>query len=161
MGYARAIKVSALRQVLPPSNKSILSVSKEMGIADQTIRNWINECKSGNLVLEDIESSPRNITAKEKYQILLEASSISEENLGSFLRERGIHSEHLTLWDQELREMVTKKEDKKDKEIKALKKQLKDLEKELNRKEKALAEAAALLILKKKLDVLTGDDKED
>ena len=57
--------------------------------------------------------------------------------------------------------MIEKKSDKKDLELKALKKRNQELEKELQRKEKALAEAAALLLLKKKLDALTEDQKDD
>jgi hypothetical protein len=88
----------------------------------------------------------------------MEASRLSDEALGAFLRERGLHSEHLTLWDQELREMVTDKEDKRSKETKELKRRVRQLEKELARKDKALAETAALLVLKKKLDTLMEED---
>jgi hypothetical protein len=101
------------------------------------------------------------MTPKEKYQLVLEAASIDNDQLGGFLRERGLHSEHITIWDQELREMIEKKNDKKDQELKALKKRNQELEKELQRKEKALAEAAALLLLKKKLDGLMQDQKDD
>ena len=101
------------------------------------------------------------MTPKEKYQLVLQAAGIDNEQLGLFLRERGLHSEHLTIWDQELREMIDKKNDKKDQELKALKKRNQELEKELQRKEKALAEAAALLLLKKKLATLMTDQKDD
>jgi vacuolar-type H+-ATPase subunit I/STV1 len=100
------------------------------------------------------------MTPKEKYQLVLEAAGIDNEQLGLFLRERGLHSEHITIWDQELREMIDKKNDKRDQELKALKKRNQELEKELQRKEKALAEAAALLLLKKKLDALMEDQKD-
>jgi len=101
------------------------------------------------------------MTPKEKYQVLLDAAGITEDDRGGFLRERGIHSEHLTIWDQELRDMIDKKPDPKDQELRELKKKNKELEKELQRKEKALAEAAALLVLKKKLDSLTKEREDD
>ena len=97
----------------------------------------------------------------DKYHLLMESAKLSEKSLGRFLRERGLHSEHLTLWDQELREMVKQKSGQQDKEKKADKKRIKELERELARKEKALAEAAALLILKKKYEALMGDDEDD
>jgi len=161
MGYSRAVKVSVLKKVLPPSNQSIGSVSKEMGIGDQTIRNWLNDSKSGKLNLDSVESSPRFLSNKEKYQIIREASAISEAEKGHFLRERGLHSEHLTLWDQELRELMDNKKDNKDKELKGLKNRVKSLEKELNRKDKALAETAALLTLKKNMDDLIMGNEDD
>jgi hypothetical protein len=91
----------------------------------------------------------------------VEAAGIDNEQLGGFLRERGLHSEHITIWDQELRDMIDNKNDQQDKVNKALKKKVKELEKELQRKEKALAEAAALLVLKKKLDALTKEHEDD
>jgi len=161
MRYSRSVKVSILRRVLPPESKSIRSMSKETGISEQTIRNWIIASRDGKMLQETDEKSPRFYTQKEKYLLLMEAARIPDEALGSFLRERGLHSEHLTLWDQELREMVTKKEEKKAKENRELKKKIKLLEKEIARKDKALAEAAALLVLKKKLDVLMQESKDD
>ena len=56
---------------------------------------------------------------------------------------------------------MSNKPDPRDQELRELKKKNKDLEKELQRKEKALAEAAALLVLKKKLDILTKDREDD
>ena len=142
MKYARSVKVSVLKKILPPNNESIRSVSKEMGMNEQTIRNWKAQSKSGKLGLATDEKSPRYYSSGEKYQMLLDSAKLSNEALGKFLRERGLHSEHLTLWKQELREMIKQKSSQQDKERKADKKQIRDLQRELARKEKALAEAA-------------------
>ena len=161
MGYSHAVRHGVLKKVLPPESRSIAQVSQETGVNEQTIRNWLKQSKSGILPNEKKDSSPRSLTPKEKYQLVIEAAGINDEQLGEFLRERGLHSEHLTLWDQELRDMIDTKKDKQVNENKALKKQVKELEKELLRKEKALAEAAALLVLKKKLNTLSTDNEED
>lgn len=160
MKYSRSIRMSVLSKILPPTSQSIRSVSREMGISEQTIRNWRNESKSGKLEAEGAEKSPRYYSSLEKYQLLLESARLSDEELGTFLRERGLHSEHLTLWNQELRDMVKRKSSQQDKDQKADKKRIRELERELARKEKALAEAAALLVLKKKLESL-GEERED
>lgn len=161
MKYSRALKVSILKKVLPPESRSVSEVSRETGINYQTIKNWIQQHETGTFNDVSAESCPRFMTPKEKYQLLLDAAVLDENDRGGFLRERGIHSEHLVIWDQELREMIDKKPDPKDQELKALRKKNKELEKELQRKEKALAEAAALLILKKKLDALTKEHEDD
>jgi len=157
MQYSRSVKVSVLKKILPPESRSVRSVSKETGVSDQTIRNWQNQIKIGKFTSDSDEKSPRSYLPKEKYHIVMESARLSEEDLGNFLRERGLHSEHLTLWDQELREMIKDRTDQKDKELKARQKRIRELEKELTRKEKALAEAAALLVLKKKLGDLTEE----
>jgi transposase-like protein len=161
MEYSRSIKIGVLKKVLPPESKSIRGTSRQFGISEQTIRNWIKQKKDGIFDTVQGDKSLRYLSSKEKYQLLMESARIPEEKLGEFLRERGLHSEHLKLWDQELREMVTKKEDKKDKKLRELIKRNKELEKELTRKEKALAETAALLVLKKKLEILLGEDGDD
>ena len=161
MGYTHAVRQSILKKVLPPEGRSISEVSRETGVNPQTIRNWINRSQSGIFADGSQDSCPRFLTPKEKYQLVVEAAGIDDEQLGEFLRERGLHSEHITIWDQELRDMIDKKNEQQDKENKALKKKVKELEKELQRKEKALAEAAALLILKKKLDALTREHEDD
>ena len=161
MGYSHAVKQSVLKKVLPPAGRSINEVSRETGVNDQTIRNWLKRSKTGILSESNQESCPRLLTPKEKYQLVVEASGIKDEQLGEFLRERGLHSEHITIWDQELREMIGNKNDQQDKENKELKRKVKELEHELQRKEKALAEAAALLILKKKLNTLLKEHEDE
>jgi transposase len=161
MGYSHAVRQSILKKVLRPEGRSIVEVSRETGVNEQTIRNWIKRSESGIFDDGNQDSCPRFLTPREKYQLVVEAAGIENEKLGEFLRERGLHSEHITIWDQELRDMIDKKNDPKDQELKELKKKNKELEKELQRKEKALAEAAALLILKKKLDTLTREHEDD
>lgn len=161
MRYSRSVKVSVLKKILPPENRTIQRVSQETGISEQTIRNWKVQSKTGKFTAETDEKSPRSYSSKEKYHLLMEAARLSEEELGQFLRERGLHSEHLNVWDQELREMVTQRDDKKVMALKAHQKRIRELEKELARKEKALAEVAALLVLKKKLGDLTGGSGDD
>ena len=81
--------------------------------------------------------------------------------MGTWLREKGLHSEHLNLWEQELQDILKDKDTKYREENARLKKEKRELEKELRRKEKALAEMAALLTLKKKLNEIWGDREED
>ena len=60
MRYGRAIKESVLKRVLPPSSESIRSVSIDVGIADQTIRNWIAKVNQG-ILGDDVQLGPRQL----------------------------------------------------------------------------------------------------
>ena len=161
MPYSRSVKVGILKKVLRPERRNIKSISEETGISEQTIGNWIKAANSGSLDNGRDEKSPRHLSGSEKYQLLMESKKIPKQELGEFLRKRGLHSQHLKLWDQELVEMVKDNGKKEKQKVRDLKKKVRELEKELNRKEKALAETAALLVLKKKLDLLMGDQKDD
>ena len=149
MKYTRRMKESALRKVLPPESRSITEVAQEMGISDQTIYNWKRQAELGTLYLEGT-GNPRDTVQLERYNLLLESKSLDEESLGTWLREKGLHSEHLTKWQQEIQDILSDKDNTIREENRRLKKEKKELERELRRKEKALAEMAALVTLKKK-----------
>lgn len=159
--YSTGFRNRVIKQVLPPENKSISTVCKETGVSYQTIRNWLKLVKNDKLNSSDGEISPDTRNSSEKMTLLLEGRSIEEEKLGEWLRSNGLHTEHLSLWEQELRDNIADKNTKDKETIKELKKKTKQLEKELLRKEKALAEMAALLVLKKKADDLWGDNEDD
>ena len=94
----------------------------------------------------------------QKFNALLEAAALPEEKLGRWLREKGLRSEHLEVWQEEMKKELDQQ--KKNQELKEAKKRIKELERELNRKDKALAEMTALVVLKKKLDALYGNGDE-
>jgi transposase len=158
--YTDAIKESVLKRVLPPNAESIRSVSVDVRIAEQTIRNWIAKVDQG-ILGDDVQLGPRQLGAPEKFALLLEAAGLKEDERGPWIREKGLHTEHLQLWQQELRDTVAEKSNKDKQDLKDAKKRIKELEKELNRKDKALAEMAALVALKKKLHHILEDSEDD
>jgi uncharacterized protein YlxW (UPF0749 family) len=107
-----------------------------------------------------VESGPKGRPASEKLTLLLESSALTDENRGEWLRENGLHEEHLQLWEQEMREIVNDKQQNLQEEVKRLRKANKSLEKELQRKEKAIAELATLVALKKKADAIFERDAD-
>ncbi len=160
MKYSKRMKESVLRKVLPPENRSVSDVAMEMGISEQTIYSWKRQAENGTLSMEGT-GSPRDTVQLERYNLLLESKSLGEENLGAWLREKGLHSEHLTLWQQEIQDTLSNKDTTIMEENRRLKKETKELERELRRKEKALAEMAALVTLKKKADAIWGDKGDE
>jgi len=160
MKYSKRLKETALRKILPPENRSVLDVAREMGISEQTIYNWKKQAENGSLFLEET-NSPVHTGQLEQYNLILESKSIDEAGIGEWLREKGLHSEHLNLWEQEIKDTLNNKDNKLKLENQKLKKEKKELEKELRRKEKALAEMAALLTLKKKAHEIWGDGEDE
>ncbi len=84
---------------------------------------------------------------KEKMDLLLEYQKVAADNEGEWLRQKGLHSEPIALFRQELTTHMNDKSADKDKRIRELEKQVKSQEKELQRKESALAEVVAILTL--------------
>ena len=161
MRYSSGMKAAIVKRVLPPNDESVTAVSRETGVSTATIHYWKKQAAEGMLDVGDGGVRPRDRGAGEKLTLLLESKTVSAEDHGEWLRSRGLHSEHLPLWEQELREIVTEKEKRQREELAELKRKNKELEKELARKDKALAETAALLALKKKAEAIWGDDEDD
>lgn len=165
MGYSAKQKMLVLQKVLPPSSRPVHEVSKDTGISVRTIYTWMKQFKGDTLRADAVEESiPRFKTALEKFTLVLESKGISEAEYGAWLRRKGIHTEHLHVWEQELAHMMTRKPVDVDaicQENKELKQELKRTRIEKRRVEQALAEMSALYALKKKAEALWEESEED
>ena len=103
-------------------------------------------------------------SAEAKLAVVIETASMNESELSEYCREKGLYPEQVREWKAaclcgQLSETERRKQERE--QAKKDKKRIKELERELNRKEKALAEAAALLVLRKKLTALWGEKEDD
>ncbi len=157
--YPESIKESMVMKLTSPGGPSASVLAQEVGIHQSTLSRWIREYatvgKAGGVMKE---KRPQDWTAEEKLEAVLEYENLEEEGRGKYLREKGLHSVHIERWRQQIVEGLKsskgRKKDPRDTRIK-------ELEKELRRKEKALAEAAALLVLKKKARAIWGDGEDE
>ncbi|WP_373463346.1 IS3 family transposase [Herbivorax sp. ANBcel31] len=133
-------------KILPPNNMSLSEVSNETGIPLGTLSTW----KSKELN----KSSKKINISKDKFLVVVETYTLSEYELNEYCRKNGLYVQEVKRWQKCFASALDKepepvKEAKE--ELTKEKKKVKSLEKEINRKDKALAEAAALLVLRKKL----------
>jgi transposase-like protein len=107
-----------------------------------------------------VKKKPQEWTPEEKLKIVLEAATLSDGELGVFLRAKGIHEAVLAEWkDQALAGL--RGTEASSKAQKGESRELRELKRELKRKDKALAETAALIVLKKKVQEIWGDEDDD
>ena len=151
MKYSNSVKESILRRILPPNNENVTILAREVDIPPSTIFTWLYKARKGNPVHIN-KSVHKRYSLKEKYQILMKITSLNDKETGIYLRELGLHTQHLNVWNQELKDHMEHKKVKDEESTTDLKKKIKTLEKELLRKDKALAEMATMITLKKKLD---------
>ncbi len=161
MKYSEGFRASIVKKTQDGSGRSVSQIAKETGISPTTIKNWITQLKNGNLNLDGCDGlTPSQRSPGEKLALLLESRNLSEEGKGEWLRQHGLHSEHLHLWEQELTSIMNDKQTDLKAANAELKKDNKKLRKENDRQQKALAEAAILLTLKKKYLNLFEDSEE-
>ena len=104
---------------------------------------------------------PQDWKMRERLEAIIAYEKLSEEKRGEFLRTRGLHEATLEQWKQQLVEDAEAGGKSKQRGSSPEKKRIRELEKDLRKKEKALAETAALLVLKKKVNAIWGDQKDD
>ena len=155
-------KVSVLKRLLE-SSLSFRQFAIEEGIGISTLHKWK---KRYNIEKPEqrVHRSSDRWSSEEKFAVVLECATLSETELGEYCRRRGLYPEQVMLWKRACIRgtMMSSDQNKKAKSDSAAdKKRIKELERELARKDKALAEAAALLVLGKKLDTLRGDNGDD
>ena len=154
-----------------PNGISATKLSEEVGISQPTLSRWLREAgKVSSMSKPDqkgqpaaVRKRPQDWSAQEKFNAVMESYQLDDEQLGAFLRKRGLYETHLQQWRKEVESSAKeglctrKRRAKRSEEQKRIGK----LERELRRKEKALAEAAALLVLKKKVQQIWGDEDDD
>jgi len=163
MGYSLERKEAVLKKMLPPNNRSIAALAKEEGISDATLYNWRQRARNEGRLMPNSDNTPEGWVSRDKFTAVMETAALSEAEIAQYCRERGLYPEQLGAWRTAC-EQANDWSRASDKQLKAAtradRKKMRLLEKELARKEKALAEAAALLILRKKLDVMFEDPEE-
>lgn len=168
MNYSETFKSQMVQKLTRPGGPSATRLAMEVGVHQSTLSRWVREAHyvpwQRTLSTPDEPRiamparRPQDWTAEEKLAVVIEAASLSDEELGAFLREKGLHQANLMQWRQTILAGLAESKARPSSKPTAETRRIRELERELARKEKALAEAAALLLLEKKAQALWGDE---
>ena len=164
MRYSPERKEAVLRKMMPPHNQSIKELAREEGISEATLFNWRKQAREKGLLLPDSDSVPEGWSSRDKFAAVLETAALNENELAEYCRKKGIFPEQVQRWRtacESANDWDREQNRRLKAEKKADRKRIRQLDKELKRKEKALAEAAALLVLQKKVQAIWGDPEEE
>jgi len=161
--YSESFKNRAIEKALTRgAGVSILQIANDIGVARTTLYDWlVKSGKTSTIITGSCQQKrPKDWLASEKLQAIIETSSLTEEKLNSYCRRNGIYKHHIEQWKVDMAGNNNNIPDKA--EVKALRAENKKLRKQIQRKDKALAETAALLVLQKKVEeIWASRDEED
>jgi transposase-like protein len=163
MKYPQERKEAILRKLLPPHNRTIASLAKEEGISTATLYNWRKAARRAGRLLPDHAADPEGWSSRDKFNAVLETAALSEAELGEYCRRRGLYVEQIERWRascEQANDLAAAESQRDSEAVKAERKRARELERELRRKDSALAETAALLALRKKARAIWGDEDE-
>ena len=151
--YPEEFKAKIIAQMLPPHNRHIPDLACETGIPQDTLYNWrIKQQRRTEAVVTKTTAEPDRLSSQDKFHLVVESATLNEQELGEFCRRRSVFPEQLASWREACSGANEMRQGRKDSaDDRKLAHRNAELESELRRMEKALAEAAALLTLQKKV----------
>jgi len=161
LAYSQERKAAVLAKMLPPNNMPLGRLAREEGISVTTLAKWRAEARAKGQFLPDANAGPEGWTSEDKLAAVIETASLNEAELGEYCRRRGIYAEQLAVWRAacgRANDWERAAASRIARETKDARQRIQQLERELARKEKALAEAAALMILRKKVEAIWGPE---
>ena len=153
--YGQVFKDKAVARLLPPESAAVEVVAREIGIGVDTLQRW----------REDVQSMPargRAWTARARLEAVITTAALDEASKNAWCRQHGVYPAELDNWRASATAALAEPEQARasPQATRADKKRIKELERDLLRKERALAETAALLVLSKKVEAIfhKGED---
>jgi transposase len=154
--HSSEFKEAIVSKIMNRGDSSVAEVCEREGVNQSTAYSWI---KRDTIPLMENKTKSKKWSPKEKLRAVSETFATSESETGAYLRKAGLHSQQLDDWRSQVLTSLTPTakttaiKDPRDEKIKAL-------ERDILRKDKALAEASALLILQKKVNLIWGDEDQ-
>lgn len=149
--YSPAFKNRAVAKLLPPESSSPEVVARESGIGVGTLLRWQGDSLS-------VPARGRALTAAARFDAVINTAGMNESNKNAWCREHGVYPGELAQWLTSaagaLADMEPMRASASTQQTRQDKKRIKELERDINRKNAALAETTALLVLAKKLSVI-------
>ena len=153
--YSEKFKGRAVARLLPPESAAVDVVAREVGIGSRTLERW----------RDDVLSMPargRAWTAAARLEAVIVTAALDETGKSAWCREHGVYPDELLKWRSSATTALAEPEELRasPQATRQDKKRIKELERELLRKDRALAETAALLVLSKKVAAIfnKGED---
>jgi transposase len=160
--YPDELKESVVARMLPPSSASVPQLVRETGIPRDTLYGWRRQALAqGAAPTAPQSAAGAPFSGAAKLAAVIETAALNELELGEYCRRTGLFPQQIAAWRTSCERAVEPLPSKAERaERRAEREEIKRLQRELDRKEKALAEAAALLILEKKVRAIWGEDAD-
>ena len=129
-------------QLMPPGNRTVSELAEETGISAITLYAWRKQARAAGAVVPGDGKSPEGWSSQEKFRVVLESAALSESELAEYCRRKGLYVEQVREWRVACEQANATAQGRR-------------------RYKAALAEAAALLVLRKKAQAIWGEDEDD
>jgi len=169
--FTQSFKVQAVEKALSRSdNVSVQDIADSLGVGFSTLHSWIRRSRNHEFEIaseDEIrvmtkDKRPQDWSLEERLDMVISCASLNDKEINQRCRKEGLYPHHIKQWRLDfVNGNAQSSPVKPSSDTKSLKSENKVLKKELNRKDKALAETAALLVLQKKVNAIWGSDEDN
>lgn len=154
--YTAAFREWAVSQMMPPLHQSAVELARQTGVTAATLRTWQDAARAEGKIMARSSKSADRWSSSDKFQMVLAVATLSAEEQSAYCRRQGVYPEQIAQWRQacELANGTMIDAGMSPAAVKAQAKRLKQVERDL-------AEARALLVLRKKAEAIWGKDAEE
>ena len=161
--YSNEFQEQALLKARGRGDRSLQAIADELNMSNGTLSKWVSESKRKVSASAPSEGLPSDVgaaswSAQQRLLALHETHGLKGMDLHAWCRERGLFEHQLQAWRGAFCAAAPESRESKT-ALRELQIKHDKLQRELNRKEKALAEAAALLVLQKKFRAMWADEE--
>jgi transposase-like protein len=157
--YSAAFKARVVQRLVGPHAVSANALAKELGVSQESLSRWLRIARSvGGMPPSNRQKT--QWTGAEKLRAVTAAAGLTGSELGAFLRREGLHEAQLAAWREAAEAALGAPPARPRPGSSPEAQRIRELERELRRKDQALAETAALLVLKKKVQAIWGDEDD-
>ena len=142
--------------MLPPESAAVEDVAREIGVGVSTLERWRSEALSK-------PAATRAWTAAARFDAVLTTAAMDESGKNAWCRANGVYPQALAAWRENATQALAEPEEARasPQQTRQERRRIKELERELRRKDKALAETAALLVLSKKVAAIFNKGEDE
>lgn len=163
--YSIEFQEQALSKARQRGARSVKDVANDLNMAVGTLRKWIGKSNRKDGVSKSGTQLPEDLPAQswgpaQRLLALNQTHAMSPTQLHAWCREKGLFEHQLKAWGEAFCSATAPESRESRTALRELQVKHDGLQRELRRKEKALAEAAALLVLQKKFQALWEDEEK-
>ena len=160
--YSEERKQAAIEKMMPPQNRPISELAKETGISDVTLYHWRKQARARGMAVPGDGRNPENWSPEDRFAVVVDTIALNEAELAEYCRRKGLFVEQIAAWKQAcIQGTMADAPGASREQARRDRKRIRQLEGELRYKEKALAETAALLVLRKKAEAIWGKEGDE
>lgn len=161
VGYPKELKQKVLSRMMAPGNEAVSALAREFNVTEATLYAWRRSALEAGVCAPGDGRNAEQWGGPAKFAVVLETAALAEAEFGEYCRARGLFPEQVRAWRRACESAFGPPEGgPKADSAKADRQRIRELERDLGRKDRALAEAAALLILRKKAAAIWGEKDE-